>query len=100
MIAPNQLFDDFQKNMSELLAKTPAADIERNVLGARIEQPAHQPPPGRHDHGPVPGAHQRVGDFEGGPFDAAGLQRRQQLHDGQRAGYAPAGRRGRLSRPG
>jgi BMFP domain-containing protein YqiC len=31
MIAPNQLFDDFQKNMSELLAKTPAADIERNM---------------------------------------------------------------------
>ncbi|MFV0284475.1 MAG: accessory factor UbiK family protein [Castellaniella sp.] len=31
MIAPNQWFDDFQKNMSELLAKTPAADIERNM---------------------------------------------------------------------
>jgi BMFP domain-containing protein YqiC len=31
MIAPNQLFDDFQKNMSEFLAKTPAADIERNM---------------------------------------------------------------------
>lgn len=31
MIAPNQWFDDFQKNMSDLLAKTPAADIERNV---------------------------------------------------------------------
>lgn len=31
MIAPNQWLDDFQKNMSELLAKTPAADIERNV---------------------------------------------------------------------
>ena len=29
MIPPNQWFDDFQKNMSELLAKTPAADIER-----------------------------------------------------------------------
>ncbi|MBV6272148.1 accessory factor UbiK family protein [Alcaligenaceae bacterium CGII-47] len=31
MIAPNQWLDDVQKNMSELLAKTPAADIERNV---------------------------------------------------------------------
>ncbi|CAM5793153.1 accessory factor UbiK family protein [Castellaniella caeni] len=31
MIAPNQWFDDFQKNMSDLLSKTPAADIERNV---------------------------------------------------------------------
>lgn len=31
MIAPNQWMDDFQKNMSELLAKTPAADIERNI---------------------------------------------------------------------
>ncbi len=31
MIAPNQWLDDFQKNMSELLAKTPAADIERNM---------------------------------------------------------------------
>ncbi|MDN5841828.1 MAG: accessory factor UbiK family protein [Alcaligenaceae bacterium] len=31
MIAPNQWMDDFQKNMSEMLAKTPAADIERNV---------------------------------------------------------------------
>jgi len=31
VIAPNQWLDDFQKNMSELLAKTPAADIERNM---------------------------------------------------------------------
>ncbi|HUH39799.1 MAG TPA: accessory factor UbiK family protein [Castellaniella sp.] len=31
MIAPNQWLDDFQRNMSELLAKTPAADIERNM---------------------------------------------------------------------
>ncbi|MBV2181747.1 MAG: accessory factor UbiK family protein [Castellaniella sp.] len=31
MIAPNQWFEDFQKNMSDLLAKTPAADIERNM---------------------------------------------------------------------
>ncbi|TAN29266.1 MAG: accessory factor UbiK family protein [Castellaniella sp.] len=31
MIPPNQWFDDFQKNMSELLAKTPAADIERTM---------------------------------------------------------------------
>lgn len=31
MIAPNQWMDDFQKNMSELLAKTPVADIERNM---------------------------------------------------------------------
>ena len=32
MIAPNQLFDDFQKNMSEFLAKTPVDDIERNMM--------------------------------------------------------------------
>jgi len=31
MIPPNQWFDDFQKNMSDLLAKTPAADIERTM---------------------------------------------------------------------
>lgn len=31
MIAPNHWLDDFQKNMSEMLAKTPAADIERNI---------------------------------------------------------------------
>ncbi|HEX7388419.1 MAG TPA: accessory factor UbiK family protein [Castellaniella sp.] len=31
MIPPNQWFDDFQKNVSELLAKTPAADIERTM---------------------------------------------------------------------
>lgn len=27
----NEWFDDFQRNMSELIAKSPAADIERNV---------------------------------------------------------------------
>jgi len=27
----NEWFDDFQKNMAELIAKSPAADIERNV---------------------------------------------------------------------
>lgn len=31
MPGPNQWFDDFQQNMSDLLAKTPAGDIERNV---------------------------------------------------------------------
>lgn len=31
MIKPNDFFEDFQKNMSELIAKSPAADIERNV---------------------------------------------------------------------
>lgn len=31
MIAPNQWFDEMQKNLSELLAKTPAADIERTM---------------------------------------------------------------------
>lgn len=31
MPAPNQWLDDFQKNMSDLLSRTPAADIERNV---------------------------------------------------------------------
>lgn len=30
-MAPNQMFDEFQKNMSEFLAKTPAGDIERNM---------------------------------------------------------------------
>jgi BMFP domain-containing protein YqiC len=31
MIAPNQWFDEMQKNLSELLSKTPAADIERTM---------------------------------------------------------------------
>lgn len=31
MPGSNQWFDEFQQNMSDLLAKTPAADIERNV---------------------------------------------------------------------
>jgi len=31
MIKPNDWFEDFQKNMSEMIAKSPAADIERNV---------------------------------------------------------------------
>jgi BMFP domain-containing protein YqiC len=31
MIPPSQWFEDFQKNMSDLLAKTPAADIERTM---------------------------------------------------------------------
>src|SRR3546814_16720666 len=31
MINRNDWFEDFQKNMSELIAKSPAADIERNV---------------------------------------------------------------------
>lgn len=37
MIAPNQWLDDFQKNMSDLLAKTPAADIERNVRALMVQ---------------------------------------------------------------
>ncbi|WP_201289364.1 accessory factor UbiK family protein [Pelistega ratti] len=28
---PNELFEDFQKNVQELIAKSPAADIEKNV---------------------------------------------------------------------
>lgn len=28
---PNALFEEFQKNVSELISKSPAADIERNV---------------------------------------------------------------------
>lgn len=31
MINRNDWVDDFQKNISELIARTPAADIERNV---------------------------------------------------------------------
>lgn len=31
MVTRNDWFEDFQKNMSELVAKSPAADIERNV---------------------------------------------------------------------
>lgn len=31
MIPPNQFIEDFQKNVSDLLAKTPAADVERTV---------------------------------------------------------------------
>lgn len=31
MMKPNAWFEEFQKNISELIAKSPAADIERNV---------------------------------------------------------------------
>lgn len=31
MINPNQMFEEFQKNVQELIAKSPAADIEKNV---------------------------------------------------------------------
>lgn len=31
MMKPKVWFEDFQKNVSELIAKSPAADIERNV---------------------------------------------------------------------
>lgn len=31
MVNRTDWFEDFQKNMSELIAKSPAADIERNV---------------------------------------------------------------------
>ena len=31
MVTRNDWFEDLQKNMSELIAKSPAADIERNV---------------------------------------------------------------------
>lgn len=31
MMKPNALFEEFQKNVSELISKSPAADIERNV---------------------------------------------------------------------
>lgn len=31
MAKPNAWFEEFQKNVSELIAKSPAVDIERNV---------------------------------------------------------------------
>ena len=31
MIPKNALFEEFQKNVSDLIARSPAADIERNV---------------------------------------------------------------------
>lgn len=31
MMKPNAWFEEFQNNVSELIAKSPAADIERNV---------------------------------------------------------------------
>lgn len=31
MIKPNEMFEEFQKNVQELIAKSPAADIEKNV---------------------------------------------------------------------
>lgn len=31
MIKPNELFEDFQKNVHALIANSPAADIEKNV---------------------------------------------------------------------
>ena len=37
MIPPNQWFDDFQKNMSDVLSKTPAADIERTLKAFMVQ---------------------------------------------------------------
>lgn len=31
MIKPNEMFEEFQKNVQELIAKSPAADLEKNV---------------------------------------------------------------------
>lgn len=31
MVKPNAWFEEFQRNVSELIARSPAADIERNV---------------------------------------------------------------------
>ncbi|ETD70577.1 phosphoheptose isomerase [Pelistega indica] len=31
MFKPNEMFEEFQKNVQELIAKSPAADIEKNV---------------------------------------------------------------------
>lgn len=31
MIKPNEMFEEFQRNVQELIAKSPAADIEKNV---------------------------------------------------------------------
>jgi BMFP domain-containing protein YqiC len=33
MVQRNNWFDDMQKNLSDLIARSPAADIERNVKG-------------------------------------------------------------------
>ncbi|NQW82403.1 MAG: accessory factor UbiK family protein [Alcaligenaceae bacterium] len=33
MIPKNAWFEEFQKNVSDLIARSPAADIERNVKG-------------------------------------------------------------------
>jgi BMFP domain-containing protein YqiC len=33
MIKPNAWFEEVQKNVSDLIARSPAADIERNVKG-------------------------------------------------------------------
>lgn len=31
MIKPNEMFEEFQRNVQELIANSPAADIEKNV---------------------------------------------------------------------
>ena len=71
-------------------------DVDGDVLGTELRQLRRQAPARGNDERAVPGAHQRVGDFEGGTFDAACLQCREQLRDGQPATHAPDA----LSRPG
>jgi len=34
---PNTWFEEFQKNISELIAKSPAADIEKNVKSFMVQ---------------------------------------------------------------
>jgi len=60
-----------------------AADVQGDVLGPGRGQRRQQPAAGRHHQRAMPGGDQRRGDFQGGAFDAAGFQRRQQLHHGQ-----------------
>ena len=38
MIQKNAWFEEFQKNISDLIARSPAADIERNVKAVIAEQ--------------------------------------------------------------
>ena len=55
------------------------------MFGARGFELRHQTATGGHDDGAMPGAHQRFRDFQRRTLDTAGMQRRQQLYDGEAA---------------
>ncbi len=62
-----------------------AADVQGEVLGTAVEQRLHQAATGGNHQRTMAGGDQGRSDFQGRALDAAGVQRRQQLHHGQSA---------------